>query len=413
MKALKTFIKNHTLLSIYTMVFLILLYGIIETTGSKYVFNMFLFFIPLITFYFGLTYLAKNKKIKGFSSLKIIPDLLPNYSFLILTGICILLIIGHLIHIGGSPAVKGFSIMDTISIVELRRHITSDASSFWNYISSFNIKAILPFTLLLLTFKKKKIFFWILFFIGVFYAFSLMQKSYILTVLFPIIILLFFKKKYLQMFVLFITCGIVIVSLVYIQNPQMRGGINNVTNIDIPSDDRIEDDRPHFQKVLVGLKNRVLIVPGEMVSEWFDKIPNDKPFLNGDGYSFVCNINGHKYRNYATELYPVIRPNFSRRGLKGSVNAASFMYEYSNFGKFGLVLSAFLLALLFVIIEVIFAGNVLLKISLNLFPVFMMSSGALTTALFSGGWGLIIVLYFIFESDFKHRSIKNKSLPLN
>ena len=140
MKVIKTFIKNHTLFSIYTMVFLILLYGVIETTGSKYVFNMFLFFIPLITFYFGLTYLAKNKKIKGFSSLKKIPDLLPDYSFLILTGICIFLIIGHLIHIGGSPGIKGFSIMDTTNIVDLRRNITSEASSLWNYLSSFNIK---------------------------------------------------------------------------------------------------------------------------------------------------------------------------------------------------------------------------------------------------------------------------------
>ena len=136
MTAIKTFFKTHTLFSIYSVVFIILLNGVIETSGSKYVFNMFLFFIPLIIFYFGFTYFAKNKKIKVFSSLKNIPNLLPDYSYLILTAISILLVVGHLIHIGGSPGAKGLAVMDTKGIVELRRNITSEASSLWNYLSS-------------------------------------------------------------------------------------------------------------------------------------------------------------------------------------------------------------------------------------------------------------------------------------
>lgn len=407
MKVIKTFIKNHTLFSIYTMVFLILLYGVIETSGSKYIFNMFLFFIPLIIFYFGFTYLAKNKNLKGFSSLKKIPDLLPDYSFLILTGICIFLIIGHLIHIGGSPGLKGFSIMNTTNIVDLRRNITSEASSFWNYLSSFNIKALLPFTLLLLAFKKKNLFFWILFLIGAFYAFSLMQKSYILTVLFPTILLSLFRKKYLHTLGLLITCGTVIVSLIMIQNPQMRGGVDNVTKMQIPAAERIEDSRPYFVRVFIGLKNRVLVVPGEMVTEWFEHIPADKPFLYGDGYGFLCKIKGIKHIEYSKTLYPIIRPKFAKHGLKGSVNTASFMYEYSNFGNAGLVLSALFLGFLLFFIESIFGNNVLLKTSLNLFPIFMLSSGALTTALFSGGWGLVIVLYYIFAGEFRLENERN------
>ena len=87
MIAIKTFFKTHTLFSIYSVVFIILLNGVIETSGSKYVFNMFLFFIPLIVFYFGFTYFAKNKKFKVFSYLKNVPNILPDYSYLILTGI--------------------------------------------------------------------------------------------------------------------------------------------------------------------------------------------------------------------------------------------------------------------------------------------------------------------------------------
>ena len=407
MKVIKTFIKNHTLFSIYTMVFLILLYGVIETSGSKYVFNMFLFFIPLITFYFGFTYLAKSKKLKGFSSLKKIPDLLPDYSILILTGICIFLIIGHLIHIGGSPGIKGFSIMDTTNIVDLRRNITSESSSLWNYLSSFNIKAILPFSLLLLAFKKKKLLLGILITIGIFYAFSLMQKSYILTVLFPIILLTLFQKKYFQSIGLFLICGIVIISLIYIQNPQMRGGVDNVTKVETPIVKRVNDTKSYPIRVILGLKHRIFVVPGEMVSQWFHHIPKNKPFLYGGGYGFICKMKGIKHVEYSKVLYPIIRPKYAEKGLQGSVNTASFMYEYSNFGNAGLVLSALFLGFLLFFIESIFGNNVLLKTSLNLFPIFMLSSGALTTALFSGGWGLVIVLYYIFAREFRVESERN------
>jgi len=406
MTAIKTFFKTHTLFSIYSVVFIILLNGVIETSGSKYVFNMFLFFIPLVLFYFGFTYFAKNKKFKVFSSLNNITNLLPDYSYLILTGICVFLVVGHLIHIGGSPGAKGLAVMDTKGIVELRRNITSEASSLWNYLSSFNIKAILPFSLLLLAFKKKKLLFGILIAIGALYAFSLMQKSYILTVLFPIILLTLFYKKYLQSIGLFLICGIVIISLVYIQNPQMRGGVDNVTKIEISLKDRVDSDHPYFIRVLLGLKHRILVVPGEMVAKWFQEIPKNKPFLYENGYGFICKIKGIKHIEYSKVLYPIIRPKYAEKGLKGSVNTASFMYEYSNFGRTGLILSALLLGFLLCFIELIFGSNMLLKTSLNLFPIFMLSSGALTTALFSGGWGLIIILYYIFTKDFKTKSEK-------
>ena len=406
MTAIKTFFKTHTLFSIYSVVFIILLNGVIETSGSKYVFNMFLFFIPLVLFYFGFTYFAKNKKFKVFSSLNNITNLLPDYSYLILTGICVFLVVGHLIHIGGSPGAKGLAVMDTKGIVELRRNITSEASSLWNYLSSFNIKAILPFSLLLLAFKKKKLLFGILITIGALYAFSLMQKSYILTVLFPIILLTLFYKKYLQSIGLFLICGIVIISLVYIQNPQMRGGVDNVTKIEISLKDRVDSDHPYFIRVLLGLKHRILVVPGEMVAKWFQEIPKNKPFLYENGYGFICKIKGIKHIEYSKVLYPIIRPKYAEKGLKGSVNTASFMYEYSNFGRTGLILSALLLGFLLCFIELIFGSNMLLKTSLNLFPIFMLSSGALTTALFSGGWGLIIILYYIFTKDFKTKSEK-------
>ena len=79
-----------------------------------------------------------------------------------------------------------------------------------------------------------------------------------------------------------------------------------------------------------------------MVSQWFQKIPKNKPFLHENGYGFICKIKGIKHVEYSKVLYPIIRPKYAARGLKGSVNTASFMYEYSNFGNTGLVLISFI-----------------------------------------------------------------------
>jgi hypothetical protein len=43
------------------------------------------------------------------------------------------------------------------------------------------------------------------------------------------------------------------------------------------------------------------------------------------------------------------------------------------------------------------------KLTLNLFPIFLLSSGSLTTILFSGGWGLVMVLFWIFKKEFDEK----------
>ncbi|MDC0313690.1 hypothetical protein OAL26_01030 [Flavobacteriales bacterium] len=396
---MKTFFKAHTLIFIYLIVFIILLNGVLIYSRTKYLPELSLFIFPLFIFYFGLSYLFKKKKISLLKPLEKWKEKLPVNLELIMVGICIALIMSHLISLGGSPAIKGISMYESGAIAELRRSITAESSAFWGYSSSFNIKAILPFTLLLSLFKKKKYLFTALFILGSFYAFSLLQKSYILTVLLPVFIYLLLNKKFIQSFGVILTCAVVVVSLVFVTNPQLRGGIDTITKIELED----PSDAPYYVRILYGIQHRMFEVPGEMVVEWFEAIPEKKPFLNGAGYNFITKLTSLKHRNYAKELYPIIRPQYAERGFKGSVNTATFMYEYSNFGNIGLVLSALLLSIIFIITESVFQSNFLMKISLNFFPIFMLSSGALTTSLFSNGWGPVILLYFIFANNLQKK----------
>ncbi|MCB9189682.1 MAG: hypothetical protein H6599_10435 [Flavobacteriales bacterium] len=151
----------------------------------------------------------------------------------------------------------------------------------------------------------------------------------------------------------------------------------------------------------------MFFVPGEMVGLWFDFIPSEKPYFYGDGYPILPTLKGHEYVDYNKELYPLIRPKYAERGLHGSVNVATFVREYANFGYPGLILSSLFLAVFLYFLEKLFADSLTILISMNLIYLLLLSSSNLFTILFSGGWLVLISLYFIFKSTLL-KSVQSK-----
>lgn len=404
------FLKNHTLISIYSIVFFGLLYGVHVTSGTKYFPQLFLFFGALIAFYI----LFSLREIKSFFSRISERIVIRKVDTFLLVKIIAFAVIGfilmHLVYLGGSPAIKGMNLASIKEVASLRLSITDGVPAIIKYPSSIILKGVLPFLIFYFLIKDKKIFYWVILLLGCFYAFSMMQKSYVVGLLVPSLIYSIIQKKWLFSVKYVFLMGIVVFGLSFIANPQMKVENKIVEETDDVSltdslltanEDELVDDVPptsggKFMKLYRGLKNRLLIVPGQIVSGWFEHIPKDKPFLYGDGYRIVANIQGKEHRAYASELYPIIKPQFARKGYKGTVNVASFMYDYANFGNWGLVLAGFLLALVFVVLEVFYSGDFRLKLSLNLYPLLFLSSSALTTLMFSGGWGFLILFYFLF-----------------
>jgi len=146
-----------------------------------------------------------------------------------------------------------------------------------------------------------------------------------------------------------------------------------------------------------ALLRRAIYVPGKVVADWYRHIPADKPFLRGCGYRVIAPLFGCQYSNYAQELYPVIYPEYAAKDISGNVNAASFMYDYANFGHTGLIIAGIVLGLLMGLLERLFMGAFEIKLSLLTFPVLMLSSSALTTLVFSGGMGLMVLLFILFR----------------
>lgn len=388
-------LKNHTIILLYHFVFIVLLYGVIQTSGFIYTKKLTIFYFSfLITYLLSYYLILKNKFEIDFKFIK----LNLNKWIIILPITSVILIILHLLYLGEFHALSALKLSDINEVVHLRRSITSDSNYLINYIASFNIKGLLPFTILALLILKKKKLYWLTFILGSFYVFCLMQKSFIIVFLLPALIYSIFNLKWFHLIKYSAVITTVMIALVMIQNPEIRTSESSKKEIVKTNPKNIEvKSNNTFKNILIGLEKRVLIVPGKTVSGWFKHIPNDLPYQNGSGYRFAKIITQKEYSNYAKELYPYMYPSYADRGLKGSVNVASFMYDYANFGWKGFILSGLILGLLFVFIEWLFINRLILKLSINTMPVFLLSSQAVTTALFSGGWGLMLILYFLFR----------------
>jgi hypothetical protein len=396
---MRTIITNHTLLTIYSFVFLILVFGVYISSGFTYFNFLFIFYIAFISTYLILIKVNFTTPTTRFISK--INEVIKNKQIFLLLILVVMYTLGfmiyHLYILNGSPAISALIINSSNEVAALRNSITDNASTFVSYQSSIVIKGILPVSILfLLIFKKYKLYY-LLLIMGCFYTFSLMQKSYIVTFLLPSIIYTVLNKKYWQTLLHLSLIVCVSITLTLIANPEIK----NETNFEI--ENNIDAPQSKLGRIIYGLSMRVFIVPGKVVAEWFDNIPAKKQFLYGKGYRLYANLSGMEYHDYSSELYPILRPQYAQQGLTGTVNSASFMYDYANFGKIGLILSGLVLAIYLLFVETVFHNDVVLKLSLNCFQVFLLSSTALTTSIFSGGWFVIILMYILFKPFIKNQ----------
>lgn len=395
------FIKQHTTYLIYSLLFLFLLFGVWSTSAGTYFPYLFLFFAS-----FSISYVIINK-LKSKISLPKSDKF--NYIQNSISGqhlfyLSITLIIIHFIQLKGVPAIEALSLEDGDAIALVRANIADRNGTLFNYISSFLIHSILPFSILILFFEKKHLLYIILLCVASFYGFALMQKSYILTIFLPIIVYSIINKNFINLLLSLSIVVSIIISLTSIANPQLNNPLPKKENIahhktEVPP--KSLETRGKFTKIFIGLKNRVIITPGKMVSTWFENIPKNLPHQGINGYGFISKLRNIEHEDYGKEMYLLIKKD--KAELKGTMNAASFMYEYAYFGKYGLILTGIMLAILFNLIEVLFKDNFELKIALNLYSILILSSSSITTLIFSGGWGLIIFLSLLFPLKTKQQ----------
>ena len=129
------------------------------------------------------------------SNLIIISNTVKNRLFYFLFFTTIVGIIIHFIDIGFIPIYKALQSADYYEIASIRKQANLLTNKKIRYLSSFLIKSIIPFLLIYLTISKKYKLYTIIYVIGIIYAFSLMQKSFIITILYPVYVIQFIVKN--------------------------------------------------------------------------------------------------------------------------------------------------------------------------------------------------------------------------
>ena len=293
-------------------------------------------------------------------------------------------ILVHWMKLGGMPAVIALKSTDTMAIAKLRQSVT-EHGAFFNYVSIFLIRVMLPLLVLRYVLKKQ---YWVALMVGIFgtvYGLSLMQKSYPIFIVAPAIVYLAFRGWRAAAF-----CGIgailCVVTLVSITNVGLRPG--NFS--DVPA---------AFSAatiIVTSLADRVLVVPGQVVSDWLNAFPTAFPFEHGCGYRFLSAVLRCDFINNSVLMYRHYFPENVSQGLVGTYNAAHFAEEYVNFGPLGLIVSAMLANVVLFAAAWVTAGRGTASVVAINFPfIASLSSSALQTTLLSGGWFAMVALSLI------------------
>jgi ABC-type transport system involved in multi-copper enzyme maturation permease subunit len=84
-------------------------------------------------------------------------------------------------------------------------------------------------------------------------------------------------------------------------------------------------------------------------------------------------------------------------GFDGTATTAYFMYDYANFGNWGLAIAGIYLAVFLVFVNLLFKNDFNNMLSLNVLYLLWLSSAPFTSTLFSGGWVLMLLLYWLYK----------------
>lgn len=360
--------------------------------GDSYIGQILIYLVAFVGGYLVMNQFSIKKEIK------ITPTFLDERTFKrlidVFIGFVLIFQVIHYFNIGNVPVIKAMLTTDYYYITHIRQDIKSVNSVIINYTASFIIKSLIPVLLYILYDKDKKRF-WLFFAISVFYALALMQKAYIVTMLIPLILNFMLTKRWWRVcfFTSIFMTGVVF--LVLVTNPQLRPFTTP------PKTEIVQEEHSATAEVSDALYDRVFITTGKMVGHWFYYVPDSLPYLHGSGYRFLAPVLKEPYHDYSREIYNKVYQKEAAMGFTGTATTAFFMYDYSNFGNWGLILAGLFLAFFLLIVRWIFKDDSVNMFALNGLFVIWLSSAAFTTTLFSGGWMLTILLYLLFKPYIK------------
>lgn len=385
---MRTSLTHHGVIAMHLVIVCLLLAGLAERTGLRYLPDMALYVGALLAAYVMLDRLVpRNWAPKRAPS----PYIL-RFIQLILVAQAIQMVL-HWSWLGGVPLWEAMHEQDDLRIVAIRRDAGQDIPLLLDYFSHFMIKALVPMALLLAWSTHRRLF-WLLATSASLYAASLLAKSFVITLFIPLWAAFLIARQWRSVSVLTLVFLLFTVLLSTAANPQKLRSEPTKDNaaVAVPEDAGVKE-HGFLMDALFGVGRRVLLMPGWTVAEWFNHIPSDLPYAQGGAVRPLAMVLHVPYVDYTEKVYELAYPAMAAKNVPGTMGTASFMYGYANFGSWGLLGAGLITALVLLIVQRIFGLLWQWAIALNAFPLLALSGSALPTVLLTHGWGLTLLLF--------------------
>jgi hypothetical protein len=337
--------------------------------------------------------------------------------FVVLCGIATLCVGISLLHyfvFDGFTLLRVLASRDSLDAAMIRQN-TGNIPGWMNYLKAFAMSALFPVGLLLATMLRKRFLIAAFLFFGMLYAVNLLQKSGPIVIVLPTVLYLVGARRYVRAVILSAGVVCVVVSLGFVANPGIQPAfMRNAFRATMPAsisrttpeagrdakraERKVKNVQPPqvrdgLSRLSGGLFNRVVIVPGNVVGLWTNLIPSEIPYGRGCGYRFLAPLLGCEFQNYSLIVYDKKYPEYTSVGIHGSVNAASMMVGFANFGPWGVIPYGILQGIMAIVLYRVFRRDPLLILPVNATYIFFLSSSDLLTTLLSGGWALAVLMF--------------------
>lgn len=343
----------------------------------------------------------------------------------------------HLLRLGGIPVIQGMLETDYYTVMLVRQYIFhTELNAVWKYGPNILVKSVLPFLVFYYLFRSRLLLLVTLVFGGL-YAVSLMNKLFVVLLVLPALIHALISRRWLTAVGLAVIPALGLTFLILVQNPHMQpqafvdaiDAMRERTSLGLNDEQRAalvhyyalradegekgadegeqsagigggEISRDHSTGALSiasdTLYRRVLLVPGAVMTAWFDHIPSRLPFAEGCGYRWMAPLVGCQYIAYAVRINEIENPELASKGVRGSMTAAFFVEDYANFGIAGLVFAGVVLAMILTAIGRLFGAAWQANLALNAIPLTLLLEIPLGTVILTGGWIITLFLYMLF-----------------
>lgn len=315
----------------------------------------------------------------------------------ILSFFYVILVLLHFLRLGYIPLIESFNATSEVEISIVRQGGYEKLPVWMRYGSDFALKSLGP-SLLVLACSLRSRWFLPLLATGVFYTCGLMARSLPLILLLPLCGYLLFTRQWWRLALASGGALLLVMALTIVSVPAFRDLPIGSQVIDIDAA-RLDDGEgaklSSANSRVLTLLERVLVVPGRVMNQWYEIYREPSQRENGCGYRVLAVVLNCSYVHIPTKLYAHYYPDRVEEGMQGSLNAVYLMTDYANFGAFGFCISGIVAGVVFAFSRAIY-GSGAIATALNLpFLASLMETNVLIALNSGSGWILTTVIFIL------------------